>query len=155
MRLRKDKQLNAQTLSSIETLHDRFIEIHDGKTQSWYPDQRFKPRNRKHFDSGQRGPQTDAASATEVMELIAASVLMVQNSPVVILCELLRRKSHASSRYAFNRFVSFFRFCSFLPHFLRISFLTTLVTYSVLIPGHMTHLTSSTPDIHSPLLYYL
>jgi len=52
MRLRKDKQVNAQTLSSIETLHDRFIELHDGKTESWYPVQRFKPCNRRHFDSG-------------------------------------------------------------------------------------------------------
>jgi hypothetical protein len=53
MRLRKDKQVNAQTLSSIETLHDPFVELHDGKTDSWYPVQRLKPCNRKHFDSGQ------------------------------------------------------------------------------------------------------
>ena len=58
MRLRKDKQVNAQTLSAIETLHDRFIELHDGKTQSWYPVQRFKPCNRKHSDSSQSDSQT-------------------------------------------------------------------------------------------------
>jgi hypothetical protein len=107
MRLRKDKQVNAQTLSSIETLHDRFIELHDGKTESWYPVQRFKPCNRKHFDSGQSDSQTDAASTTAVIKFISTSVIMMQMSPVIILSELQRRKPHAcvvSLRYAFDRF---------------------------------------------------
>jgi hypothetical protein len=40
--------------------------------------------------------QTDAASATAVMEFIAASFLMGQKGPVIILSQLLRRKPHAS-----------------------------------------------------------
>ena len=120
MRLHKAKQVNAQTLSSIETLHERFIELHDGKTESWYPVQRFKPCNRKHFDSGQSDSQTDAASTTAVMELFSAPVIMMQMSSVIIRSELQRRKPLAcvvSLRYAFDRlrFVSFFRFLPFFP----------------------------------------
>jgi hypothetical protein len=85
MRLRKDKQVNAQTLSSIETLHNRFVELHDGKTESWYPVQRFKPCNRKHFDSRQSDSQTDAASTTAVMKFISASIITMQMSPGIIL----------------------------------------------------------------------
>jgi hypothetical protein len=92
-----DKQVNAQTLSSIETLHERLIELHDGKTECWYPVQRFKPCNRKHFDYGQLVRRyTDAASTTALTEFIAASVLMMQMSLVAILSELQRRKPRVS-----------------------------------------------------------